>query len=250
MNSKFLYIGHRGTRTDLDENTIHAFKKAIEFGSTHIEFDVRKTKDGEFVILHDTSLDRTTSGSGLLKDYKLEDIRKVSTRNNNCSIPLLTEVLLELRGKIQFIIELKDDGLRKNVPRIVQNYSLLENCVFSGRLLRDLRSIKKQYPQISTCYNITKGKDFSIRDLMNSAKNNRNIFKPDLISLKSTLISSEFIEICQDNDILSLAWDFLQFKDPISKIKSLIKLGIDGILFDDHKNIPIIKSWINSSLTI
>jgi len=245
MNSKFLYIGHRGTRTDIDENTIPAFKKAIEFGSNYIEFDVRKTKDGEFVILHDTTLDRTTSGSGLLKDYNLEEIRKLTTLNNNFSIPHLVKVLLDLRGKVQFIIELKDDGLRKIIPKLIQKYSLLEKCIFSGRLLRDLRSIKKQYPQISTCYNITKGKDFSIKDLMNLAKNNRNIFKPDLISLKSTLISVEFIDICKQNDILSLAWDFLQFKDPVSKIKSLIKLGIDGILFDDYKNIPIIKSWIN-----
>ncbi len=74
MKLDFLFIGHRGTRTDFDENTIDAFKKAIEYGSNYIEFDVRKTKDGKFIIFHDSTLDRTTTSSGLLKNYNFEDL--------------------------------------------------------------------------------------------------------------------------------------------------------------------------------
>jgi hypothetical protein len=68
--------------------------------------------------------------------------------------------------------------------------------------------------------------------------------KPDLISLKSNLITSQFIDICHNNNILTLSWDFLNYKNPLDKIKSLVNMGIDGILFDNYKNIPIIKRWV------
>lgn len=245
MKLDFLFIGHRGTRTDFDENTIDAFKKAIEYGSNYIEFDVRKTKDGKFIIFHDTTLDRTTTSSGLLKNYNFEDLRKIKTRLNNFDIPLLLEVLIKLKGEIKFIIELKDDNLRDSIPKLIQEHSLLEECIFSGRSLRDLIYIRENFPKSTICYNITKGEDFKLKKFVNLGRQKKLRFKPNFISLKSNLISAEFIEICHENKILSLAWDFLQFKDSFLYIKSLIKMGIDGILFDDHKNIPKIKSWMN-----
>ncbi len=246
MNQEFLFIGHRGTRTDFDENTIGAFKKAIEYGSNYIEFDVRETKDEKFIIFHDTTLDRTTTSSGLLRNFNYEDIREIRTRINNFQIPLLSEVLLGLKGETKFIIELKEENLREKIPKLIKKYSLLEECIFSGRILRDLRFIKKNNPEITTCFNITKGVDLKLNDFLNLGENKKIRFKPDLISLKSTLISVKFIKICHKNGILSLAWDFLQFKDSLYYIKLLIKMGIDGILFDDHKNIPQIRSWIDS----
>ena len=245
MNQEFLFIGHRGTRTDFDENTISAFKKAIEFGSNYIEFDVRKTKDRKFIILHDATLDRTTNSSGLLRNYNCEDIRKIKTRCNNFDIPLLLEVLIELKGEIKFIIELKEEDLRESIPKLIQEHSLLEKCIFSGRRLRDLIYIRNNFPKSTICYNITKGVDFKLKEFINLGGQKNLKFKPDFISLKSNLISAEFIEICHENRILSLAWDFLQFKDSLYHIKLLIKMGINGILFDDYKNIPKIKSWMN-----
>ena len=250
MIEDFLYIGHRGTRTDLDENTFDAFKKAIEYGANYIELDVRKTRDKKFIILHDETLDRTMIGSGLVKNYDYKQLKKILTRNNRFQIPLLSEVLLGLKEKTNFIIELKDEGLREDVPKLVNEYSLLKEVIFSGRLLRDLLSIKLKYPQSSICYNITKGVDFTLPNFMNQSKQMENNFKPDLISLKSTLISPKFIEMCHKNNILALAWDFLKRKNPLKCIKSIARLGIDGILFDNHKNIPKIKSWIETSKTL
>lgn len=153
MKREFLFIGHRGTRTDLDENTIAAFKKAIKFGANYIEFDVRRTKDGKFVILHDKFLNRTTTGSGLLKNYNYEIVSKIITRNNFSNIPLLTDVLLELKGKTKFTIDLKEKGLKNDVLKLVEEESLLENSIFSGRLLRDVKTIKNHYPRITSCFN-------------------------------------------------------------------------------------------------
>ncbi|MFW9999919.1 MAG: glycerophosphodiester phosphodiesterase [Candidatus Hodarchaeota archaeon] len=247
MSSEFLYIGHRGTRTNFDENTIEAFKKASEFGATYIEFDVRKTKDEKFIIMHDATLDRTTNGSGLLNNLKYNEIDKIKTKIHNCPIPLLSDVLKELKGSVKYMIELKDDDLKDKIPKIVKKYNLLEESIFSGRNLKDLQYIKQAYPKNQICYNITKGLGFKINEFLKIGRLKQLEFKPDLISLRSNLISKEFVEICHDNEIKSLAWDFISYEDPIVYIKSLIKLGIDGILFDDYRNIPKIKDWVNTN---
>ncbi len=245
MSSDLIYIGHRGTRTSFDENTIEAFKKAIEFGASCIEFDVRKTKDEKFIIMHDSSLDRTTNGSGLIINHNYNEIEKYRTQIHNCMVPLLSEVLEELKRKVQFMIELKDNSIRDEILEIVKKNNIFEDCIFSGRNLVDLQEIKKRYPNSRVCYNITKGLGIKIVDFLKFGRMKQLSFKPDLISLRSNLISVEFIEVCHDNDIKSLAWDFISYHDPIFQIKSLINLGIDGILFDDYKNIREIRHWFD-----
>jgi len=245
MSSEFLYIGHRGTRTILDENTISAFLKAIEFGANCIEFDVRETKDGILVILHDKTLDRTTTGSGLLRNLNYIEIKEYRTKNYNDVIPILEDVLNLLKRKTQFMIELKDKNIKNKVLKSVNDQKLIKNCIFSGRNLQDLGIIKTLHPKSRICYNITKGLDVKINEFLKFGKIKKLIIKPDFISLRSNMITKKFIEVCHKNNIKSLAWDFLSYFDVTSHIKSLINLGIDGILFDDHRNIVEIKQWLN-----
>jgi len=58
------------------------------------------------------------------------------------------------------------------------------------------------------------------------------------------MITQEFIEICHKNDILALSWDFVKYENPFNIIKRLIEMGIDGILFDNYKNIKLTKHWL------
>ena len=127
---------------------------------------------------------------------------------------------------------------------MVNKKDLINDCVFSGRCLGDLLSIKLNYPESKICYNITKGRDITLKKFLNLGKKKKLSEKPDLISLKSNLITSQFIDICHNNNILTLSWDFINYKNAIDNIKSLVNSGIDGILFDNYKNIPIIKRWV------
>ena len=77
-------FGHRGAKGTYPENTLLSFKKAIEIGVDGLELDVHVTKDGEVVVIHDETLDRTTSGSGWIKDLTLAEIRKVSAGSRFC----------------------------------------------------------------------------------------------------------------------------------------------------------------------
>lgn len=246
MKQKFkdiIKIGHRGTRTKIDENTINAFDKAIKSGADYIEFDVRKTKDGKLIIIHDPTLDRTTTGSGLVKDFNYDEIQKLKTKSKKEQIPLLTAVLDKFKGNTKFMVDLKEENISKQVLKLVNERDLLKDCVISGRNLKDLKLIKKLVPNCNICYNITKGKDLTIQQFITFNQHEVR-FNIEMISLRSNLMSNRFIEICKKNNILSLSWDFLRYDKPLEEIKSLIKQGINGILFDDYKNIPIIKQWL------
>jgi glycerophosphoryl diester phosphodiesterase len=245
MDSDFLFIGHRGTRTIFDENTISAFENAIAFGANWIELDVQMCKDREIIVLHDSTLDRTTTGIGLIQNYNYNKIKPLRTKNHNQIIPLLSKVLKILKSKTRFIIEIKQDNISDDILKIVIAQKLLKDCILSSRNLQELQKIKLKYPNVKVCYNITKGIGLTLQKFLEVESLNKLKFKPDLINLKSNLITKEFIKICAMNHIKSLAWDFLSYQNPIIEIKSLIKAGIDGILFDDHRNIPEIRHWSN-----
>jgi len=237
------FIGHRGTRIDYDENTLDAFEIALKSGANYIELDVRKTIDNELVIFHDSKVDRITNTLGCLENFKYPEIARMHFKLTDSCVPTLEEVLKRFKNRIKFIIELKSENIREKVLKTINNHSLLRDCIISGRNLRDLELIKENYPENCVCYNITKGQGLNLEDFIKQGKDRSLNFIPDLINLHSEKITQEFIEICYKNEILALSWDFIGDIKPIEVIKGLIKMGIDGILFDNYKNIKHIKQW-------
>src|SRR5205807_1804496 len=70
-DARIVVIAHRGANKFAPENTLAAFRKAIELGCDYFELDVRRTKDGQLVLMHDGSVDRTTNGTGSVVDMTL-----------------------------------------------------------------------------------------------------------------------------------------------------------------------------------
>jgi len=113
-------IAHRGASGHAPENTMSAFRKAVEMDVDMIELDVHLSKDGEVIVFHDATLDRTTNGSGLVKDYSLAELKKLeagswfSAEYEGEPIPTLSEVLAYLtevrkEGKnIELLVEIKN----------------------------------------------------------------------------------------------------------------------------------------------
>ena len=131
--------GHRGSKGNYPENSLLGFKKAIEFGVDGVEFDIHMTKDGELVVIHDATLDRTTTGTGYIKDYTLAEIRQYSIgakftefKHYDPSwddeiVPTLTEVLqLCKEHDLEVNVELKTyeivyPGIEEAVLRVVES---------------------------------------------------------------------------------------------------------------------------------
>ncbi len=100
---------HRGWRSRYPENTMSAFRAALELGVDQIETDVRVTKDGKLVLIHDAQVDRTTNGTGLVADFTFEELRKLDAGQGE-QIPTLRELmeLVKDHPTLTLDIELKE----------------------------------------------------------------------------------------------------------------------------------------------
>ncbi|MGB5945462.1 glycerophosphodiester phosphodiesterase [Paenisporosarcina sp.] len=118
-------IAHRGATGYAPENTIAAFDKAIEMKADYIEMDIQRTKDGELVIIHDTSVDRTTDGTGYIKDLtstQLRDLDAGSWKGEEFAgekIPTFDEILDKYHGKIGILLELKAPELYPGIEESI-----------------------------------------------------------------------------------------------------------------------------------
>ena len=114
--NKIKVAAHRGWSTPYPENTMRAFEEAAKLGVDQIETDIRITKDGELVLIHDKTVDRTTNGTGLVHDFTLEELRKLDAGKINGMegqgyvIPTFDEfmVFADTLPKMTFDLELKE----------------------------------------------------------------------------------------------------------------------------------------------
>lgn len=103
------YIAHRGVHDEnIPENSLIAFQKAVDLGY-NIELDVHIIKDNNIVVFHDDNLERMTGINRNLKDCTYEELQSYSLKNTNQKIPLLSDVLKLVNGKVALIVELKID---------------------------------------------------------------------------------------------------------------------------------------------
>ena len=155
-------IAHRGASGCSPENTIPAFRKAIEIGSNGIELDVHLTKDDKIVVVHDFNIDRTSNGKGYVKDYTLNELKKFDfgswygEKFASVSIPTLEEVLELVKyynwnGLIN--IEIKNGpifypNIERKLIGIIRAYGLEENVIFSSFNHYSLKILKEIDPNI------------------------------------------------------------------------------------------------------
>ncbi len=109
-NNYVFVAAHRGDWRNAPENSIQALKNAIEMGVDIMELDLKKTKDGHLIIMHDNTVDRTTNGTGNPANYTLDEIKELRLKNGlgrvtHHSIPTLREMLLVAKGKILIDID-------------------------------------------------------------------------------------------------------------------------------------------------
>lgn len=141
----FLKIGHRGARAYKPENTIASFAYAIKLGVNAIEFDVRKTKDDEIVVIHDADVDRVSNGKGLVSELMLQQLKQLDL--NGEKIPTLREALKFIDKKVdKILVELKEVGYEEKVLREVKKQKLMDRVIivsFHEEALRNVRKLDK-----------------------------------------------------------------------------------------------------------
>lgn len=146
-------VAHRGGIVEgIPENTLAAFKAAAAAGVEVIEVDLRATRDGAIVILHDPTLDRTTNGRGPLQDHTLAQVRALDAGNGE-RIPLFEEVLdFARQARVKLLLDIKEaPGLdKRRVVRMIEERGALLDVIVGPRNLDDLREFQRLNPNLRT----------------------------------------------------------------------------------------------------
>ncbi|WP_027385760.1 glycerophosphodiester phosphodiesterase family protein [Chryseobacterium gregarium] len=135
-DDKIMVVAHRGDWREAPENSAWAVKKAIEKGVDMAEIDLAMTKDSILILMHDQTIDRTTTGKGKPSDFTLEEIKKLNLRDGlgvetQMKVPTLEEILLLSDGKILLNLDKGFDFIKQVYP-LVKKRNMLDQILFKG----------------------------------------------------------------------------------------------------------------------
>ncbi|MBM1105131.1 hypothetical protein JQC67_03160 [Aurantibacter crassamenti] len=230
---------HRGANKTHPENTISAFKEAIRLGAQMIEFDVQLTKDEKLIIMHDATVDRTTNGSGFVKNLTFDQLRSLdagtwkSKKFEGEKIPTLKEVLQIMPNNIWLNIHLKGN---KKLGAETAKVLIAESKMHQAFIASDKKAAKgvqKISSEIKICNmqrlssrtkyiakTIAKGYSFI---QLKKSRDNATV-KSDIENLKRHNITINYVQT-----------------DDAKEIDALLNLGIDFILTDDLE--PMLEAY-------
>lgn len=154
-----IILAHRGDLAHAPENTIPSFSQAIQKGADGVELDAKLTADGHVIVIHDSTVDRTTNGKGKVASFTLDEIRKLDAGSwfdsmfANTKVPLLEEVF-ETIGKDKLInIELTNystskDGLTQKVCELIKKHNNQTQIIFSSFFSSNLKIAMQILPEV------------------------------------------------------------------------------------------------------
>jgi len=221
-----LLIAHRGLSKLEKENTIPAFKLAAEHSYYGIESDIRKSKDGNFFVIHDGDTKRIARENIVIKDSTAEQIRSIEITDmyGNASsryiIPTLIEFILACKKKNKIaVVELKEPFTPEDIKAIcesIKEEEYLQNTVFISFYLENLLSLREQYPDQPAQY-LSSSYHEGIVDLLVKNKLDLDIFFREM--------TEERVKELHDNGIKINVWTVDSPKDA----EKLINWGVDYI---------------------
>ena len=145
--SSVIVASHRGDWRNFPENSLEAIDNAIKMGVDIVELDVQRTKDGQLILMHDLTLDRTTTGKGRIAEVTLDSIQKLKLKNG-CAIrtihnvPTLEEALMHAKGKIMLNLD-KADRYFEQVYALMQKTGTTKQIIMKGN--KSAEEVKKQF---------------------------------------------------------------------------------------------------------
>ena len=238
---KVLLIGHRGAAKLAPENTLASIKASLEYSPDRIEVDIQQSKDGIIYILHDETLDRTTNGTGLMKNYNADELNKLeagsffSDEFKNEKIPTLDEAFELINGQSVFLIEIKMDGdfypnIEESLVKTIQKYNAHSWVIVHSFNTKALETIHALDSTI-TLHKLFIAKLNFIPMLYDGKIFWQNLSAFDYCTefgVYSSFINPHLVKVIHENGQKINAWTV---NDTI-EAQRLINMGVDGIITD------------------
>jgi len=217
-------IAHRGgIDPGVPENTLAAYRRAIEQGAQAIEIDLRATKDDVIVIMHDDTVDRTTNGHGKVARLTWAEMQQLDAGNGE-KVPSFEQVLQFVAGSgVALLLDIKvSANLDKGkVAQLIHRHGATDSVIIGARRLEDLRAFQKLDPQFRTLGFIKEQHDL---DPFVKAGVDMIRLWPDWIEEKPELIDKVH---ALGKPVWVIAGDASR-----EQLAAFMALGIDGILSD------------------
>jgi glycerophosphoryl diester phosphodiesterase len=226
---RIVVIAHRGAHKTVPENTLAALDRAIELGCDYVEIDVRRTKDGALVIMHDASVNRMTNGKGKIEDLTLDEIRKLDIVRGRKSgeavykIPMFDEILQRAKGRMKIYVDHKK-APPAEVLALIEKHGMLNDVVVYNGSANTLREYKKLAPKVW----IMPGHPHSVEAIEALAKD----LKPE--TLDGSIKEWTAAEVEAAHHAGCQVWvDNQAGRDNEAGIKQAVELGVDAIQTDN-----------------
>ena len=230
LTERTLVIAHRGASAYSPENTMEAFRLAVDMKADGIEIDVHFSKDGHIMVLHDEKIDRTSNGQGKVTDYTLEELKffdfgcKFKNAYTGTKIPTLDELYeLLLTNDMILNIEIKtsDPKMPRALYEITKKYGLEDRIIYSSfdhlQLARMLEVNKDAFVAPLYSFNMLNAWDYA--ENMKALASHPN-YK------QITVNFPEYVEKCHEKGIRVHPWTC----DAPEVITALAEAGCDAII--------------------
>lgn len=238
-------IAHRGGREWAPENTLAAFRLALELGVDGMEFDVQRCSTGELVVFHDEGLGRTTNGVGLIKDCSFDELRRLDAGSwfdrefKGERIPLLSEVLELVGGKCKLHIELKNapvdyPGIEDDLLIAIEGYPA-ETLVISSFDHKLLFALHQLEPSLEKAM-LGEAIFMDLAEL--ATKIGATCFDAAIDSLRA-----DVVEEAHNAGIRVNAWT----ANTAQKWRECVRWQVDGIITDDPEGLTEYISKIEAA---
>src|SRR5205085_3864849 len=218
-SGRMLLGGHRGNAAECPENTLASFSSAIELGVDVIECDVHRSEDGALPVIHDHLVDRTTDGSGLVRDFSMAELKRFDAGSWKDSkfagerIPSLDEVLEVAKGRVGVAIEIKNlplpyAGIEEAVVAAVQNAGMVHDVVVISFDHRSVKRIGELDAEITTGV-LEASRPVDVLRVMDDA--DADVFCPHWAAIEPETAAEireagKLIGVWTVDDAFSLAW--------------------------------------------
>jgi len=212
-------IAHRGGESYALENSMDAFRKALQSGIKIIEFDIRYTKDKKIVVIHDSDVKRTTDGKGLVKNLTYKEIKNFHDAKGK-PVPTFESVLKLLKGKCICKIDIKQKGLENKVIKMIKRRGMEKSVIITSKYLDVVKQVKKMCPEVK----VEAGgfeKKIPIKEMIRKAKE----VNADILSPHFSLTTKKLVEESHKNGLEVHVWP-VNDKKTAEKMK---KFGVDAV---------------------
>ncbi len=227
----FMIVGHRGAAGLAPENTLPSFIEASKYDIDFIELDVRETKDGALVVVHDDNLERTANYRGLVSHMTLREIKELdaggwfSEEFAGTEIPTLEEAIEVLRDKPQHIIvEIKKYGIERKVIDALKGLDIVDRILIASFNLRSLFNVRKLDSGIPLVFITNTFTDNILRAAVKLGAR--------ILALRKDAVTKLVVERCHRNGVLINAW----IVNDVSEAIRYLLMGVD-IISTDYPNI-------------